>query len=77
MTTQKLIDKNRTDTLIKGDKVVMHTCIEATLPNYKDKIWVCETDSYLNKSTYEDIELVFLKGFSGCFATKFLTLIKV
>lgn len=56
----------------------MHTCHESTLPQYKGKIWNCQTDSY--KRGNEDIgfqELVFLEGFSGAFAANFLALVKI
>ena len=57
--------------LLKGDKVVMHTCIEAK--HYEGKIWECTTDSYDNHG----IELVFLDGFSGAFWTKYLQKVKI
>ena len=72
MTTQKFIDENKTETFKKGDKVIMHTCHEATLPQYENKEWICQTDSYVRKSSYENQELVFLEGFSGCFAAQYL-----
>lgn len=71
MTTQKFIDENKTETFKKGDTVVMHTCGEAAF--YKGKIWTCQTDSYKRGSVdYGFDDLVFLEGFSGAFATKFL-----
>ena len=39
MTTQNLIEENKTSTLKKGDKVIMHGCYEATFEKYKDKVW--------------------------------------
>ena len=46
MTTDAYIQENQTQLFKKGDKVVMHTCHESTLPVYKDKIWTCQTDSF-------------------------------
>lgn len=51
------------------DKVVMHSCGEAEFPQYKDKIWTCQTDSFINSAKQE---VVFLEGFSGYFLTKYL-----
>lgn len=50
-----------------GDKVKMINCIEAKI--YKNTIWTCLTDSYIDKS---NDEVVFLDGFSGCFLVKYL-----
>nr|WP_321357211.1 hypothetical protein [uncultured Draconibacterium sp.] len=58
----------------KGDTVVMHTCCESTLPQYKGKIWTCRTDSYTDKGGHE---VVFLEGFSGCFFCEFLQLVNL
>lgn len=69
MTTETYIQENQTQLFKKGDKVVMHTCHEATFEKYKDKIWTCLTDSFLNKGKEE---VVFLMGFSGFFSAKFL-----
>ena len=69
MTSDNYISENKTETLKKGDKVIMHTCDESTFEKYKDKIWVCKTDSYLDKSKQE---VVFLENFSGCFLVEFL-----
>lgn len=57
--------------LFKGEKVVMHTCIEAR--HYEGKVWECECDSWDNYGT----ELVMLKGFSGGFWTKYLQKVNV
>jgi len=65
---------NKTETFKRGDKVVMHTCFEATLPKYKDKLWICETDSFMNQSNQD---VVFLENFSGYFATEFLQRVKL
>jgi hypothetical protein len=72
MTDDHYINENRTETFKKGDKVVMHTCYEASLPKYKDKLWTCQTDSFLSKGKEE---VVFLENFSGYFATEFLKMI--
>jgi len=71
MTGDYYISKNRTDTFKRGDKVVMHTCMEAIMPKYKGKIWTCQTDSFRDKGGEE---VVFLDGFSGYFSTEFLKL---
>ena len=69
MTTDSFINENKTATFKKGDKVVMHTCYEASLPKYNGKIWECQTDSYKDRGGQD---VVFLRGFSGCFAAEFL-----
>jgi hypothetical protein len=55
--------------LIKGDKVVMHTCGEAE--HYDGRIWTCRTDE---QKLHEDHNstVVWLEGFSGSFAAKYL-----
>jgi hypothetical protein len=40
MTTDQYIKENKTKTLSKGDKVVMHTCGEANFPENHGKIWI-------------------------------------
>lgn len=57
----------------KGDKVVMHSCHEASLPEYKGKVWTCFTDS---KPTKWDGEVVWLEGFSGSFYCEYLQIVK-
>lgn len=74
MTTDLYIQDNKTTTLKKGDKVVMHTCGEANFPKYKGKLWTCLTDSYLGGGKQE---LVFLEDFSGAFSVKFLQIVKI
>ncbi|KNY24819.1 hypothetical protein [Pseudobacteroides cellulosolvens] len=54
--------------LIVGDQVVMHTCLEAE--KYKNKIWTVRTDPWKLEG---HTEVVMLEGYSGCFATEFLT----
>lgn len=69
MTTDTFISNNKTETLKKGDKVVMHDCYEATFEKNKNKIWICLTDSFLSKHREE---VVFLENFSGYFSAKYL-----
>lgn len=64
--------KIKADTFKKGDFVVMHSCGEANFPQNKGVVWECETDSFISSGC----EKVFLKGFSGSFSTKYLTLCK-
>lgn len=59
--------------LKKGDKVVMHTCLESKGKNL-GKVWTCHTDSFKCEA---GIEVVFLEGFSGFFHTKFLQPVKL
>lgn len=68
MTTDKYISENKTETFKKGDKVIMVDCYEASFPENK-KTWICQTDSFNDKSKQE---VVFLEGFSGYFLTRFL-----
>jgi hypothetical protein len=69
MTTDKYINENKTETFKKGDAVIMHTCYESTFENYKDKVWTCQTDSFLDRGKQE---VVFLEDFSGYFSAQFL-----
>lgn len=52
--------------LYKGDKVVMHDCMEAH--GRENVVWECICDSYEMCGT----EVVFLKGYSGSFDAEFL-----
>lgn len=62
-----------TEQLFKaGDRVVMHSCHEASL--YRGTVWVCRSDSYVDKAKQE---VVFLEGFSGCFLCEFLALVNL
>lgn len=63
--------KKGANVFYKGDKVVMHTCMEAK--HYNGKIWECATDSWDNYGT----ELVMLEGFSGGFCTEFLQKVNI
>ncbi|WP_245153946.1 hypothetical protein [Jeotgalibacillus proteolyticus] len=56
--------------LKKGDKVVMHTCIEAKDPNNLGKIWTCRTDE--QEVTWTGSNVVWLEGFSGAFSAQYL-----
>lgn len=69
--------KRREDlsSLKKGDKVVMHTCEEASNPKYLGKIWTCKTDAFRHKG--HDYCSIFLEGFSGSFSAEFLQIVKV
>jgi hypothetical protein len=69
MTDDKYINENKTKTLKKGDNVVMHNCIEADDPENKNKIFTCQTSSFLDRGKEE---VVFLEGYSGYFSTRFL-----
>lgn len=60
--------------LKKGDKVVMHTCIEANYHKYYGRIWTCKTDQFKAKC---GSDVVFLEGFSGYFSTIFLQLVNL
>lgn len=60
--------------LKKGDVVVMHTCGEAE--HYDGKLWICRTDEQkLHKE--HNYTVVWLEGFSGCFAAKYLQKVDV
>jgi len=61
---------------LKGDCVVMHSCLESNGKNY-GKIWICKGDSFFRGSVTETSEKVFLEGFSGSFGCKFLQLVKI
>lgn len=56
--------------LYKGDKVVMHDCMEAH--DRENVVWECTSDSYEMCGS----EVVFLKGYSGSFDTEFLSKVK-
>ena len=55
-----------------GNKVVMFDCMEAKHIDNYGKIWDCSSDSFMSAS---NSEVVFLKGFSGCFSCEFLQLV--
>lgn len=58
--------------LKKGDKVVMHTCLEAETHN--GRIWTCEGDEFKANSSGNG---VFLEGFSGWFYTEYLQKVNI
>ncbi|MGM9923063.1 MAG: hypothetical protein ACI35R_02295 [Bacillus sp. (in: firmicutes)] len=62
--------------LKKGDKVVMHTCLEANYPPYEGKIWTCRTDEQKLHPNH-NYTVVWLENFSGCFATEYLQIVKL
>jgi hypothetical protein len=65
--TPERIEENK---LKKGDRVVMHTCIESEeLPG---KIWTCKTDQFTRGKGVFAQDSVFLEGYSGSFAPEFL-----
>lgn len=58
--------------LKKGDKVVMHTCMESESPENEGKIWTVASDEELyGKGKYAQ-KLVFLDGFSSKFDCEYL-----
>lgn len=67
MVTQDYINNNETETLKKGDKVIMHNCVEAEF--YKATQWVCQTNSFNDRGGQD---VVFLENFSGYFIAKYL-----
>ena len=50
-----------------GDKVVMHTCLEAE--THKDKVWTVSSNPWILGG---HTEVVMLEGHRGCFATEYL-----
>jgi hypothetical protein len=61
--------------LKKGDKVVMHTCMEAE--HYDGKIWTCSCDEYEKGSGVYKQNLIFLEGFGSCFLTEYLQKVRL
>lgn len=60
--------------LRKGDKVVMHTCIEAE--THDGKVWTCRSDEFKHHPNH-DYTSIMLEGFSGSFQTEFLQKIDI
>jgi hypothetical protein len=56
--------------LKKGDKVIMHTCAEAELPKYKDKVFTCTTDEQKLHEEGQNYNVVWLEGFRGRFSVE-------
>lgn len=55
--------------MMPGDTVVMHTCIEAKA--YKEQEWTVITEPQIMCGTW----VVWLEGYSGCFACEYLKVI--
>lgn len=53
----------------KDDLVVMQDCMEAD--HYKNKVWRCRTDCFMDINNYQ---VIFLEGFSGYFHCYYLRL---
>lgn len=65
------ISKSKPSGLKPGDKVVMHTCLEAE--GNEDKVWTVRSDPW-------DVcgsEVVLLEGKRGGFATEYLKKVEV
>jgi hypothetical protein len=60
--------------LKKGDKVVMHTCMEAD--SHDGHIWTCRTDERKLQESH-NYTVVWLEGYSGCFKSEFLQKVNV
>ena len=60
--------KSKPSGLHKGDRVVMHTCYEASMEKYKDKVWNVVSEPWNVCGS----EVVLLEGKSGGFATEYL-----
>jgi hypothetical protein len=60
--------------LTKGDKVVMHTCIEAK--THDGVIWTCTTDEFKHHPNH-DYTVIMLEGYRGSFATEYLQKVNV
>lgn len=54
--------------LHKDDRVVMHTCYEASLDKNKDKVWTVASEPWDLCGS----EVVLLEGYRGGFATEYL-----
>ncbi|WP_261376203.1 hypothetical protein [Brevibacillus brevis] len=60
--------------LKKGDKVVMHTCLAASIPAYQGKMWTCESDEFIAEN---EKPAVLLEGFQGPFTTEYLQKVNI
>jgi hypothetical protein len=58
--------------LKKGDKVVMHSCNEADIPENRGKIWTCKDDEfYIGLGAYRYVHLEGYKyGQNGDFLVR-------
>jgi hypothetical protein len=70
-TSRQWANQGGASMLRKGDRVVMHTCMEASLPKYEGKIFTCTTDEQKLHESHK-YTVVWLEGVSGCFATEYL-----
>lgn len=70
---KRLVVESVKTKFIKGDKVVMHSCMEADFEKYKGKIWTCSTASQFSG----DHESVFLEGFRGSFSAEYLQIVNI
>lgn len=61
--------------LKKGDKVVMHTCIESRLEKNFGKVWICRTDE--SEVSWTRPNVVWLEGYAGAFSTEFLQKVNI
>lgn len=61
--------------LVKGDQVVMHTCIEAKNPSNYGKLWTCYTDE--TKVNWTNPNVVWLEGYAGAFSVEYLQKVNV
>lgn len=60
--------------LKKGEKVVMHTCIEAE--SHDGVIWTCKSNEFKHHPNH-DYTVIMLEGFSGSFQTEYLQRVSV
>jgi hypothetical protein len=60
--------KSKPSGLHEGDKVVMHTCSEASLEKYKDKVFICTSEPWDLCGS----EVIMIDGVRGGFATEYL-----
>lgn len=65
MTNKSLEEPN----IKKGDKVIMHTCLEAK--HHKDVEWIVKTEPQIMCGSW----VVWLEGYSGCFACEYLKVV--
>lgn len=64
------LERQEENKLKKGERVVMHTCIESE--EHPGKIWTCKTDQFTRGTGVYEQDSVFLEGYSGSFAPEFL-----
>lgn len=66
--TKRRKPKPKPSELNPGDKVMMHTCAEASLDKYKDRVWTVASEPWDLCGS----EVVMLDGYRGGFATEYL-----